>query len=241
MRRINLARAALAPAAAVAALAIGTGTAFAHPAPFDVSAGSASSGEEVHVSGVSGTVTFKDTTTNVTLTCDTATVPADVTVGNGQSGTHLVPLDGTNSKWTDCTGPAGLKFDVAGYGTWYLNVDDVTSGVATGTVTNIRAHVQSTQGPTCGFDVGDNAGSFTSSGTSTVDPGTVDATYTNSSQALDVPASNPGSLGLWNVDDGLGHPYCITAAILGQGDAASFSATFTVNADDPANDPVAIN
>ncbi|SHF82079.1 hypothetical protein SAMN05443575_0985 [Jatrophihabitans endophyticus] len=215
-------------------------TALAHPAPFTVTAGSAGSGTAVAVTGTSGAVAFKDTKTGVTLNCTASSLKGSITTGSS-NGTPVATVNGTGASFSNCTGPAGLKFAVTGYGTWNINITDSTSGVSTGTVTNIRAHVVSTAGPTCAFDVGSNTGSFVSSGTSTVNPGTVAGNYTNSSQNLAVPAVTAGSLGLWNVHGSGTTTYCVAASVLAQGDPASFSATYKIVADVAANNPVAIN
>jgi len=238
--RTPLPRLAASAFAAVVTMVLAVAPADAHPAPFDATAGGASAGQ-IAVTAVAGPFMFKDTTTGVTFTCASLTIPGHLVVGNDRPGSGIATLDASEGLWSDCAGPAGLRFQWTGYGTWSFDIDDVTNGVATGAITNMRAHVVISQGPTCSFDVGADTGTFTSSGTSTVPPGAETATYTNSSQALDLPASNPGSLGLWNVDDGSGHAYCITAALWGQGDNLSMSTSFHLTADDPGDNPIAIN
>lgn len=236
---------ALALTGGIAAAGLLTATAaFAHGAPFTVTAGSAAAGTSVAVTGTStGTapqIQFKDITTGVNLTCASAVLKGAVTVGSS-SGTPLATVDGSTAVFNGCVGPAGLQFAVTGFGTWNINISDSTSGVSTGTISNIRAHVVATAGPTCAFDVGANAGTFTSSGTATVDPGTVAGTYTNSSQALAIPATTTGSLGLWNVKGSGTNTYCVSPSIIKQTDKTSFSGTFTLAADVAANNPVAVN
>jgi hypothetical protein len=219
-------------------------TALAHPGPFTVTAGSAPANTAVAVTGTSSgatpQITFRDTTTGINLVCASAVLKGSVTTGSS-TGVPLATVNGSTAVFNSCTGPAGLQFAVTGFGTWNINVSDSTSGVSTGTVSNIRAHVVATAGPTCSFDVGANSGTFTSSGTSTISPGTVAASYTNSTRALAVPVSNPGSLGLWNVKGSGTNTYCISPSIIKQTDKASFSGTFILNADVAANNPVAVN
>lgn len=222
----------------LAAAGVLTATAaFAHGAPFTVTAGSAPAGTTVAVTATSGTVTFKDTTTNQTLSCTGSTLKGTIVAGTATSGTQIATINGAGAVFTNCTGPAGLKFTVTGSGTWYLNVSDSTSGVNTGTVSNIQAHVVSNAGPTCSFDVGSNTGSFSG----TVAPGTIAGSYTNSTKALAAPATNPGSLGLWNLTGSGTNQYCVSPSILKRGDKASFSTTYTLTADNSAYNPVAVN
>ena len=241
-----LTRAVVAGGGLVAAGLLTATAAFAHGAPFTVTAGSAAAGTSVAVTGTSvgssPQVVFKDTTTGVNLQCASAKLTGAITVGSS-NGTPIATVDGSSAVFTNCTGPAGRVFKVTGYGTWNINISDSTSGVNTGTVTNILAHVQSIAGPNCGFDVGANSGTFTSSGTSTVTPGSVAGTYTNSTQNLAVPGTAPGSLGLWNVKGGTSGTltYCVSPSVIKQGDLASFSATFNLAADVAANNPIAVN
>jgi len=240
-------RKSLTLAATAAALALTAAPALAHPAPFTVSAGTATGGTTIPFHGVAASISFKDTTTGVTLTCKQVSVPSDnsagatkLTVGS-TGGNPITDLDAAGSTWSNCTGPAGLAFTVTGVGTWKLHVTDVTSGVATGYIDNIRAHVVSTS-PVCAFDAGSNTSTsgFLSSGTSTIDPATVNGTYTNSSQQLNVPGAT-SELGLWNVVGSGGASYCISPAILNLGDQASFTGTFAVSADTAAYNPIAIS
>jgi hypothetical protein len=226
----------------IAAVAVVTAaSALAHGKPFTVTAGSAPNLTKVAITATSGTVAFTDTTSGVPLSCTKSVLKGTLKTTTAAKGPKIVTVSGKTAKFSGCTGPAGLQFAVTGFGTWSVNVTDSTSGVSTGTITAIRAHVASTSGPTCAFDVGSNTGSFTSSGTSTVSPGTVAGSYTNSTHALDVPASNPGSLGLWNVLGSGGNTYCVAPSVLAQGNSASFSATYSIVANVAADNPVAIN
>lgn len=211
-------------------------SALAHAAPFTVKAGTAAAGTTVAVTGTSGTIAFKDTTTNQNLSCTSATLKGSIKTGTASTGTKIATINGAGAVFNNCTGPAGLKFAVTGAGTWYINITDSTNGVNKGTVSNIVANVKSTAGPTCSFTVGSNSGAFSG----TVAPGTVAGTYTNSSKALAVPATNPGSLALWNLKGSGTNTYCVSPSILKQGDKASFSATFTLKADVAANNPISI-
>jgi hypothetical protein len=239
-----------------AAGALTAASAFAHPAPFTLSAGSASSGTVVAVTGTSGIITFRDTTTGINLSCTSVVAHGTGTVTSTSSGVAMAQINGSTAVFNGCTGPAGLKFAVTGNGTWDVNITDSTAGVSTGTISNIRAHVVSTAGPTCAFDVGSSTSTghtppFTSSGTATVDPGTVAGTYTNSTSVLAVippwgtgtppPPPAAGPLGLWNVHGSGTNTFCVTAAILAQGNSAAFQGNFALSADVAANNPLAIN
>lgn len=211
-------------------------SAFAHAAPFTVKAGTAAAGTTVSVTGTSGTIAFKDTTSNQNLTCTSAVLTGSIKTGTATTGTKIATINGAGAKFNGCTGPAGLKFAVTGVGTWYINITDSTNGVNKGTISNIQATVKSTSGPACSFQVGSNTGAFSG----TVAPGTVAGTYTNSTQNLAVAATNPGSLGLWNVKGTGTNTYCVAPSILKQGDKASFSATFNLKASVAAQNPVSI-
>ncbi|GAB2487587.1 hypothetical protein [Jatrophihabitans fulvus] len=212
-------------------------SALAHGAPYTVKAGSAASGTTVAVTGTSGTINFKDTTTGVTLTCTSSTLTGSIKVGKPTTGSKIATISGSGAKFNGCTGPAGLKFAVTGVGTWYINISDSTSGVNKGTVSNIVANVKSTAGPTCSFSVGSTSGS-----SGTVVGGSVAGTFTNSTQKLVVPATTTGSLGLWNVKGGTTgtNTYCVSPSIIKKGDKASFSATYTLKASTAAYNPISI-
>lgn len=235
---INAAVLAAAGTAVVAAT-----PASAHGAPFTVTAGSAPAGTSVAVSlttsGASPQFAFKDTTGGVTVTCTSVALRGQLIVGNDN---HAIgTIDGASSRFNGCVAFAGLQFAVTGSGTWTVDVTDSTAGVSTITVGNVRAHLVSTAGPTCAWDFASPTGSFVSSTTATTTPGALATTYTNSTRQLALPASNPGSLGLWNVHGSGTTTYCVSPAIWKQGDRMSWSASWTVNADAAANDPIAIN
>lgn len=210
----------------------------AHGAPYTVTAGNAAAGAGVPVTLTSGTFVFRDTTTNQVVSCTSVTLRGTVVVGSnaGRIGT----VDAPRSAFTNCTGPAGLKFTITGFGVWFIDVTDSTSGVSSFTIGNVRAHLMTNAGPTCAWDFAAPSGSFTSSGTATTAPGALQGAYTNSSKQLAVPASNPGSLGLWNVHGSGTTTYCISPSVWKQGDRMSWSATWTLAADVAADNPVAI-
>lgn len=227
--------------AVVAAALLTALPAGAHAAPFTVTAGSAPAGTTVSVMKVTtGAIAFKDTTTNQNLTCASARTTGSLRTGQS-NGKPLVTFDGASVQVTGCTGPAGLKFAVTGYGTWSINVTDVTNGIATGALTDFRVHVTSTAGPACNLDLGSSSGSFSSSGTYTVPGGTLPGTYANATRKLTLPTSNPGDLGVWNVKGSGTNTYCVAPSIIKQGDRASLAMTLDVTAVNAAFNPIAIN
>lgn len=234
-------RVVLGSAAAAASLFCLATPAGAHGAPFTVTAGSAPSGSTIAVTKATlGTITFRDVTTGVSLTCTSARTRGQLTVGQS-SGDPLVTFDGASVVVSGCTGPAGLVFAVTGSGTWGVNVTDATGGVAAGALTNFRVHVRSTAGPACSFDIGRFSGSYASSATSTVPGGTLPGTYANSTQNLQLPASSGGSVALWNVKGSGTNTYCVSPSVVKQGDKASLSMTLKVTADNASYNPIAIS
>jgi len=210
-------------AGAVAATAV-LGVSQASAAPLDttytVAAGSAASGSAVALTGTAtGTasapaITFTDTTTNQVLNCVSGTAPGSTTVGSGLSGTGLATIDGANTTWTSCTGPLGLAFTVAGSGSWVLNATGPTSGgVTPGTITSAGASVSDPG--ICSFNVS----------------GSVTGSYTNSPATLSVAADN-STLTISNVNGCLG--------IINEGDSATFVGSYSIAANDAANNPVTV-
>lgn len=218
------------------------GSASAHAAPFTVTAGASAVGTSLPItlttSGSAPQFTWRDTATGVNVTCSSVTWRGALTTGTttGRIGT----IDGSRATFTDCIGPAGLGFAITGVGLWTLDASDASSGSSTVVVGNIRAHLVATAGPTCSWDFAAPSGSFQSSSTSTATPGSLAANYSNGTQDLGVTATNPGSLGLWNVHGSGASTYCVSPSLWKQGDRMSWSAVWTLTADAPTNNPVAI-
>jgi len=150
-------------------------------------------------------IIFNDTTSGLGLSCDSGTAGGSITVGTGLSGADLAGISGSSTTWTDCVGPLGIELDPTGSGTWNLQGDsyDSASGITTGRITDVNAHVSSPDGTSCVFDV----------------TGSVNGTFTNSSQQL---AINPDpTLNISNVTGCFG--------LINAGDQASFQAIYTVS------------
>ena len=200
--------------AAAALVAFGAPAAFA-ASSYNVTAGSAPAGTIIRYTATSPQVTFTDTTSGTVLNCASASATGTVTVGTISSGTPIGTVDGTI--WNTCTGPGGISLAVTGSGTWGLNATGNTvGGVTPGNVSAVSAHVS---GGGCDFDV----------------TGTVDGTYTNGSSngTLTLPGTTSG-LTISNASF-----FCGTVGI-GNGDLASFRATYQVVADNGAYNPIQI-
>jgi len=203
--------------AAAAALILGIGTASADDPTWTFSAGAAAVGTSPAFTGTTTgavpQITFRDETSDLTLNCDSGTARGSGTVGTGKPGAGIASIDGPSTTWNNCVGPLGLELDPHGVGPWALNANSYAGGVATGNISNITANITNPDDQ-CSFTV----------------TGTVDATYTNSSQNLTV-IPNP-TLNISGVSGCFG--------LINDGDLASFAATYNVAADDAANNPVQI-
>jgi hypothetical protein len=182
-----------------------------------VKAGSASAGTIVAITGTTvGTspqIHFKDVTSGQTLTCASGSAPGTTKVGKGLSGTGIGHINGPQTKWNTCTGPAGLKFVVTGINTWNLNAASYTAPVTKGTITNIKATV--VDSGVCSFTV----------------TGKVAVSYSNSTHKLTVPGTT-ASLSISNVSGCLG--------IINSGDHAWFKGTYALKANNSAFNPITI-
>lgn len=150
-------------------------------------------------------ILFNDVTTGLSLSCDSGTADGSTTVGTGLSGTDIAQISGPSTTWNNCVGPLGIELDPSGNGTWNLQADsyDSATGVTTGRITDVSAHVQSPDQTSCVFDV----------------TGSVNATFTNSNQQL---AINPdATLNISNVTGCFG--------LINEGDQASFQAIYGVS------------
>jgi hypothetical protein len=209
-----------------------------------VTAGSAPAGTLVPVTltstGTTPQFSYKDTTTGVSLTCDSVTLRGSVHVGAGQLGAGIGTIAGGSAQFTDCLAFAGLHFSWTGYGTWSLDASASSSGDIAVAISNVRIHHVSTAGPTCSWDFGSNTGTFVSSGTPTVSPGTIAGSYSNSTHQLVLPPSSPGSMGLWNVHGSGTATYCVSPSLWKQGDRMALSGSFALTADTPAYNPISI-
>lgn len=216
-----MARAVLVAGGVAAAAVLGVSQASAADFTYTVAAGSAASGSSVAITGTaSGTasapaITFTDTTTNQVLNCVSGTAPATATVNSGLAGTDLATIDGASTTWTNCTGPLGLGFTVAGSGSWDVNATGETVGGATpGTITGASAAVDDPG--VCSFDVN----------------GSVEGTYTNGTTSTLSTSATGSTLTISNVSGCFG--------IINEGDSATFVGTYQITANDTANNPVTI-
>src|SRR5882757_10863598 len=146
-------------------------------------------------------ILFTDTTSGLGLSCDSGTAGGSTTVGTGLSGTNIAQISGPSTTWTNCLGPLGLELDPTGVGAWNLQAVsyDSGTGVTSGQITSINAHVSSPDATSCVFDV----------------TGTVNATFTNSTHQLAI--SPDPTLTISNVTGCFG--------LINGGDQASFQAT----------------
>jgi hypothetical protein len=140
-------------------------------------------------------------TAGVAMSCSTVEVYGEAYAGS-PAPSPIANL--TSSNWGGCVGPLGIGMEVAQSGTWALTGSNVSSGVTTGTISNVHAHVQdsSTHGGICSFDVA----------------GTVGGSFTNSSQILAV--TGPSTLTVSNVSG------CFS--LVPNGTTASFTGNFDV-------------
>jgi hypothetical protein len=189
----------------VAALAIGVGTATAMATTaktWTVKPGGA-------VSGSAGKTTLKDTNTGTVLTCTSSATKATLKKGSGLSGTAIGNI--TSVTFTNCTGPAGLKFKATTSASkahpWHLNAASFSGGVTHGSITGITASIS---GSGC---------TATVAGTKSTTPGTTTGTYTNSTHVLKV---SGGNLHVWNVSSG-----CL--GLINSGDPTTFVAKYTIS------------
>jgi hypothetical protein len=162
------------------------------------------------VTGKSGRVTFKDTTTSNSATCGSSSTSVTFKKGSGLSGTGL----GSASKLSvsNCTGPLGTAFTVTPHDLpWKLNAlsYNKTTGVTTGSITGIDATLS---GPSCSAD-GDGTGAG-------LHNGMVLFQYTNSTGKLKV-LTTGGNLHIYKVVG--------CAGLIASGDTLTFSGTYTAS------------
>lgn len=216
MKKMNLLRAAVLPAAAVAAVGLGAPSAFA-ASTYTVTAGSAADGTSVDWTASTDSVTFVDTTDSITMTCAGSTATGTVDVGSGESGTDIAPINGIS--WSGCQG-LGVDLTVTANNTpWSLNATGATSsGQTDGNISDISATVTdtSTGGSLCKFSV----------------TGTVPGTYDNSGPALTV---DGGGLTISDVS-GL----VCGAGVISDSADATYSAVYDVSADNADFNPIAV-
>lgn len=189
---------------ATTALVIGVGVSTAvatNAITFTVSPGGS-------ITAKAGKTTLTDKNTGSVLSCASSSGGGSLKSGSGLSGTGIGSI--TSLSFSTCTGPLGLTFTVATSGFPYkLNATafNATTGVTTGKITGIKATLT---GPSCSASV---------AGTTATTPGTVKATYTNSTHKLKILAGG-GTLHVWNVSG--------CAGLINSGDATTFVGTYTI-------------
>lgn len=157
------------------------------------------------VSGSAGTTTLKDTNTGTTLTCSSSKASGSLKSGSGLTN----PIGSiTTLTFSNCTGPLGITFTVTNSGPNPLNANSYSSGVTSGTITQIHATIS---GAGCSATVdGSSAGAHN---------GTVNATFTNSTSVLKV-ITTGSTLHIYNVSGCFG--------LLNNNDGATFSGSYTI-------------
>jgi hypothetical protein len=186
---------------AVLALGIGTATATAATAKtWTVKPGGA-------VTGSAGKTTLKDTKTGTVLSCASSTEAVTLKKGSGQAN----PIGKvTSATFSTCTGPAGLKFTATTTASpshpWNLTASTYGSGVTHATISGVMASLSG------------NGCSAIAAGTSATTPGTVNATYSNTTHILKI---SGGNLHIWNVSGCLG--------LVNNGDSTSFVGSYHIS------------
>jgi hypothetical protein len=191
-RRVIGLLAVVAAASAAFALAV-VAPASAVPASWTVQPGGG-------FTGSAGRTVLTNANTGAQLTCASSTATGTAKSGSGHAGAGLGSITGTT--FTSCSGPLGITFTVQHVGVWSLNAVsyNATSGVTTGTITNVAANIR---GSTCSASV----------------TGFVDATYTNGTGILRVLPNN--TLTVSNVVGCFG--------LMRNGDRVRFDGSYTVN------------
>jgi hypothetical protein len=130
----------LAGATAAATIILGTGSAAADPitpSSWTISPGGS-------FTGTAGTTLLTDTDNQTQLTCESSTANGSTPGGSGITNPLASIPESPGIVFTNCTGPFGLTFDVTQEGDWSLVGDtyDPDTGLTTGRITNVRAHLQ---------------------------------------------------------------------------------------------------
>ena len=150
---------------------------------------------------------LNDPNTGTQLTCTSSSVSGSATNGSGLSGTGILRI--TAASWSSCSGPLGITFTVTPQNLpWTVNVIsyDPTTGVVTGTITGVEAHIS---GVGCTADI---------RGPSATTPGTLNFTYNNATHVLTITG---GNLHLYNVSGS-----CL--GLLNSGDPVSYTGSYTL-------------
>jgi hypothetical protein len=157
--------------------------------------------------GTSTNSVLTDTKTGTQLKCTSSKATGSAANGTGLSGTPIGSISAVT--WTSCSGPLGITFNVTAQGLpWGLNAVSYASGVTTGTLTGVKAHIS---GAGCTADFG---------GATNGSAATIDVKYTNSSHTLTVLGT--GNLHAWNVSG-------ICLGLLNSGDAVTYKGDYALS------------
>ncbi len=204
---------------ALAVAAVTMTSAFAATPTYTLKAGNAAPGTNVSLrastGGTTPQITFVDTTSNTTLTCDSGTLQGTTKTGTNLPGAAIASINGSASTFTNCTGPFGLQFQVTGSGSWKINANSAAPGGVFGSVTGIRATVK--DGSVCNFTAaGRLSGKFTNQYLTLLSKGT-DPTLTIS-----------------------GVPSGQCFGVIKNGDTATFGAVYKIRSNKFSQNPITI-
>lgn len=151
------------------------------PALATASTWNVTGGGHVTTKNTTGADTFKDTTTNQTITCPKSAVRNAGSIPNGTSkpGTSIGFISkfspGYSGTTHGCTGPLGTVFNGTLTGAnWHVNAVTQSGSVAHGTITGIHVKAHTVAGPACSFSAS----------------GTASGTYTNATGLLNTSKAN---------------------------------------------------
>jgi hypothetical protein len=161
------------------------------------------------IQAMSGRLAVKDTATGTVVTCVSSSASGTLRNGSGLPGFHAGSLSAVSS--VQCDGPGGPRFTLqAGGLPWHLNFTtyNAAKGVAQGTIGKIHIAVSG-----CASVIIDGTGA-------TAHDGRVAFRYADSTGRLKVLTAG-GNLHFYGTNGCLG--------LFGNGDPATFSATYTVS------------
>jgi hypothetical protein len=186
----------LATGAALIASAAVAGNAAAEPATWTITPGGA-------VHGTAGETLLEVQESGIQLSCVASSVDGTAQSGSGLSNPLVTIPESPGIQFIDCSGPFGLSFEVDQVGDWVLNgVSYDGSDVTTGTIDNINADII---GPGCNATAS----------------GSVNATYTNSTDVLAVLPDFTLEISFVDPDNN-----CL--GLINQGEHASFAGQYAI-------------
>jgi hypothetical protein len=157
--------------------------------------------------GTSTNTLLTDNSTGTQLTCTKSTATGSAANASGRTGAGIGSISAVT--WTSCSGPIGITFTVQAQNTpWALNAVSYSSGVTTGTLTGVKAHIS---GAGCTADFG---------GSTNGSAATLNVKYSNSSHTLTVLGT--GNLHAWNVSG-------LCLGLINSGDSASYTGDYVLS------------